>query len=385
MTKALRFLAALLVALPVFAQAQRIYSQPELDQMLAPVALYPDPLLSQLLMAATYPLEVAEAARWTRANPGLQGDAAVRAVQNEDWDPSVKSLVAFPQLLARMDENLDWTRRLGEAFLAQEPHVMDTVQQLRRRAQAAGNLQSGEQLYVQQQGQTIVIQPASPQYVYVPYYDPMAVYGPWWWPAYRPIAWTPWPRPVRVYLSFGFFFGNFDWHQRHVRVVHPTAYYYRSASLANRSLAVTTQRWQPDTRRREAIAARRTNEVQQIQVQSAARVQAQPAAAAQAQPTAQSRTERREERREERRTERQAAPAATPLAAPVQVRPQRAVQPTVERREERQAARAQVPPQVRQEQRANMPAAQAAQTPRSERQELREKRQEQRREREQKG
>ena len=147
MTIARRFLIpllAMLIAAPVFAQAQRNYSQAELDQMLAPVALYPDPLLSQVLMAATYPHEVAEAARWSRAHPGLQGDDAVRAAQYEDWDPSVKSLLAFPQVLARMAENPGWTQSLGDAFLAQEPHVMDTVQQLRRRAQAAGNLQSSE-------------------------------------------------------------------------------------------------------------------------------------------------------------------------------------------------------------------------------------------------
>src|SRR5678815_4010853 len=107
------------------APASHIYTQAELDQMLAPVALYPDALLSQVLMAATYPIEVTEAARWTRANPGLQGDDAVRSAQYEDWDPSVKSLLAFPQILARMDENPGWTQALGDAFLAQEPQVMD--------------------------------------------------------------------------------------------------------------------------------------------------------------------------------------------------------------------------------------------------------------------
>src|SRR5262245_9167471 len=141
MKRILAALMALLIAVPVaFAQheQQRTYSQAELDQMLAPIALYPDPLLSQILMASTYPLEVADAAQWTRANPGLQGDAAVQAVRNEDWDPSVQSLVAFPQVLQRMDENPAWTRALGDAFLAQQPHVMDTVQQLRQREYAAG-------------------------------------------------------------------------------------------------------------------------------------------------------------------------------------------------------------------------------------------------------
>lgn len=262
-------LAAMLLALaiaspPVIAQtyaqsqAQRIYSQAELDQMLAPVALYPDPLLAQVLMAASYPLEVAAAARWSRANPGLQGNDAVRAVEYEDWDPSVKSLVAFPQLLARMDENAEWTRRLGEAFLAQEPHVMDTVQQLRRRAQAAGNLQSGEQMRVQQQGQAIVVQSISPQYVYVPYYNPLVVYGPWWWPAYQPVFWAPWPRPSAIRISSRFFFGNFDWHHRHVRVVHPSAYHYRPPVALNRTVVLTPHRWQhaprPRARMPEAVA-----------------------------------------------------------------------------------------------------------------------------------
>lgn len=117
--KILTALLALAIAAPVFAQAQRTYSQAELDQMLAPVALYPDPLLSQVLMAATYPAELGEAARWSRANPRLQGDDAVRAVEYEDWDPSVKSLTAFPRILARMDENPGWTQSLGDAFLAQ--------------------------------------------------------------------------------------------------------------------------------------------------------------------------------------------------------------------------------------------------------------------------
>ena len=327
MTKTLRILAALLVALPIFTQAQRTYSQPELDQMLAPIALYPDALLSQVLMAASYPDEVSEAARWTRANIGLQGDDAVRAVQYEDWDPSVKSLVAFPQILARMTENPAWTQSLGDAFLAQEPHVMDTVQQLRRRAHAAGNLPSSEQMYVQQQGQTIVLQPASPQYVYVPYYDPLVIYGPWWWPAYRPVAWAPWhgyARPYRpgvpagfwwgtpVGLSFNFFFGDFDWHHRHARVAHPNAYYYRSAAQANRTLAVSPQRWQNDAQRRATFAGRQAVQAQQ-------QVQVQPQG-------------QRREQREARQAARQALPAATVQAQPaatarVQPQSQPAAQP----------------------------------------------------------
>src|SRR3989304_2353649 len=163
------------------AQSIRAFTQEELDQMLAPIALYPDSLLSQILMASTYPLEVGEAARWSRTNPDLKGDQAVTAVEKKNWDPSVKSLVAFPQILMMMDEKLDWTERLGDAFLGQQTQVMDTVQYLRQRAQAAGNLNSNDQIRVDQQGEVIVIEPANPQVIYVPYYDPAVIYGPWWW------------------------------------------------------------------------------------------------------------------------------------------------------------------------------------------------------------
>ena len=178
---------------PAPMQAKPVFTQQQLDQMLAPVALYPDSLLSQILMASTYPLEIVEAARWSKANPNLKGDDAVKAAEQNGWDPSVTSLVAFPQVLTMMDSNLSWTERLGDAFLAQQPQVMETVQNLRQRAYAAGNLRSNDQVRVDQQGQTIVIEPPNPQVVYVPYYDPRVVYGPWWWPEYPPVYWGPWP------------------------------------------------------------------------------------------------------------------------------------------------------------------------------------------------
>src|SRR5256885_5543033 len=134
--------------------SRRVFTQQELDQMLAPIALYPDSLLSQILMASTYPLEVVEAARWSRANPGLKGEEAVNAVEQRDWDASVKSLAAFPQVLAMMDQQLEWTSRLGDVFIAQEPQVMETGQSLRQKAYDAGNLRSTEQAYVVQQGRS---------------------------------------------------------------------------------------------------------------------------------------------------------------------------------------------------------------------------------------
>jgi hypothetical protein len=226
-------LALVLTAAEAFAQERPAFSRQELDQMLAPVALYPDPLLSQVLMAATYPLEVVQAARWSRANPNLRGQDAVRAVEPMDWDPSVKSLVAFPQVLHRMDENLDWTQRLGEAFLEQEPHVMEAIQGLRQRAEQEGYLRSNERMQVTRQDEHILIEPAQPQVVYVPYYDPTVAYGPWWWPAYPPVYWGPppgyyaWPGyapgffwGTGIAISWGFFFGHFDWRHHHVKVVH---------------------------------------------------------------------------------------------------------------------------------------------------------------------
>jgi hypothetical protein len=227
------FLALLLSACVAWAQDRVAFRQAELDQMLAPIALYPDPLLSQVLMAATYPLEVVQAARWSRANPGLKGRDAVNAAEHMDWDPSVKSLTAFPQVLAMMDEKLEWTERLGEAFLAQPGDVMETVQALRRRAETAGHLASGEHARVTRHGEHIVIEPPATGVVYVPYYQPAVVYGAWWWPDFPPFYWAP-PRyyallpahrPVvfwdgGIVVSGGFFFGHFNWPRREVRVVH---------------------------------------------------------------------------------------------------------------------------------------------------------------------
>jgi uncharacterized protein DUF3300 len=263
--------AALLAPALGLAQTREraAFSQAELDQMLAPVALYPDPLLSQMLMAATYPLEVVEATRWSKAHPGLQGDAAVKAAAGEGWDPSVTSLVAFPQVLAWMDENLKWTSAVGDAFLAQQPQVMDTVQSLRARAQDAGNLRSDDRVVVTQEGPTIVVVPADPQVVYVPYYDPFVVYGTWWWPAYPPVYWRPWTgyvvRPGFVVVwtpgirvTAGFFFGACDWQRRQVRVVQVNNYYYNRTVIVNRQVTVnrTPGVWQHDPWHRRGIGYR---------------------------------------------------------------------------------------------------------------------------------
>jgi hypothetical protein len=216
------------------AEERPAFTQAELDQMLAPIALYPDPLLSQILMASTYPVEVVQAARWSRANPYLQGEDAVRAVEPMDWDPSVKSLVAFPQILDRMNDQIDWTERLGDAFVAQELQVMDTIQDLRLRADAAGNLRPAPEMRIVREGGYILIEPASVHLLHVPYYDPVVVYGPWRWRAHRPVRWAPWPGyygrttyPLVFLWGSGtvirteFLFGSFNWRHRYVVVVHP--------------------------------------------------------------------------------------------------------------------------------------------------------------------
>lgn len=216
---ALVLLAALTAwQLPAQAQA-RVYNQAELDALLAPVALYPDAVLSNILVASTYPDDVRQAAAWSLANPQLTGEDAVRAAEPMPWHPSVKALVAFPDLLARMSDSPQWVADLGAAFREQEPYVMDTVQRLRSRAQANGSLQSNDQYIVQQQGPDIAVYPAQPQVVYAPYYDPYVVYGAWWWPAYRPVFWRPWyPRPA-LFASTTFVVRSVDWRQRHI--VHP--------------------------------------------------------------------------------------------------------------------------------------------------------------------
>ncbi len=204
-----------------------IYSPPQLDQLLAPIALYPDSLLAQILMASTYPLEVVEAARWVqdRNNARLRGDQLDAALQPQNWDPSVKSLVPFPQVLAMMDGKLDWTQALGNAFLAQQADVMSSVQRLRAEAQAAGTLQSTPQDTVSTQDQAIVIEPANPRLVYVPYYDPTMVYGSWAYPDYPPIYFPPPPNygyvpGPGIYFGLGFgivgaLWGWDSWDWRH--------------------------------------------------------------------------------------------------------------------------------------------------------------------------
>jgi Protein of unknown function (DUF3300) len=219
----------------------------QLDQLVAPIALYPDSLVAQILAASTFPAQIVEADRWVQAHPDLKGDDLAKAIDQQPWDPSVKALCAFPAVLGNMDKNVSWTSSLGDAYYNQQADVMDAIQRMRQKAQQAGNLKDTPQQTVQTQGSDIVIQPADPQVVYVPAYDPWAVYGypiaPWpFWYEY-PGIWFGGP-----YLSFGLGFGigwfggfgwgwgnwGFDWRNHYVDFNHGR-YYSRSNTFYNRS------------------------------------------------------------------------------------------------------------------------------------------------------
>ena len=202
--------------MPVQASGQ---TPEQLDQLVAPIALYPDALVAQILAASTYPDQVVEADRWIQEHPDLKGEQLGQAVDKQPWDPSVKALVEFPSVLANMDKNLSWTSSLGDAYVNQSQDVMNAVQVMRKRAQQSGNLKSTQQERVSQRGQTVVIEPADPEVVYVPEYDPWLVYGG------PVVAWPGWFWYPGLYLTgpglafglgFGIgFFGGFGWGWHH--------------------------------------------------------------------------------------------------------------------------------------------------------------------------
>lgn len=262
----LLLLATLLLVSSCSANAQNqrnsnAFTEAELDQMLAPVALYPDSVLTHLLIAATYPLEVVQATRWVEQHPGLSGDEAVEAVSDQDWDPSVQALVAFPQLLKRLNDDLSWTQQLGEAFISDETALLASIQRLRQRAYAHGSLRNTEHIVVEREREVIVIEPARREVVYVPYYDTRVVYGNWWWPAYPPVYWYE-PAGYRSSLTFywgsgfrirpSFYFGIFDWHQRHV-VVHHHYYHKPPRYYPRRQHFQHATRWQHDHYHRRGV------------------------------------------------------------------------------------------------------------------------------------
>ncbi|MFJ2691554.1 DUF3300 domain-containing protein [Pseudomonas sp. NPDC087336] len=265
-----------------------VFTQEQLDQMLAPIALYPDPLLAQVLMASTYPGEVAEAVTWSKAHPDAKGDDAVKQVANQPWDPSVQALVAFPQVLATLGQDPVWVQRLGDAFLAQPDDLMNGVQRLRRQAQAAGNLQSNQYQNVTIQNaapapapaatttteapaqapasssSTIIIQPADPQVVYVPTYNPTTTYGTWAYPASPPAYYPPPPayypgQALMAGLAFGTgvaivgaLWGDCDWGNNDVDI---DVNRYNNINANNR-ISNNQNKWQHNAAHRNGVPYR---------------------------------------------------------------------------------------------------------------------------------
>jgi hypothetical protein len=256
---------------PAETPAPPTFTPEEMEQLVAPIALYPDSLLAQVLMASTYPLQVVQAARWEKANPNVTGDKLEAAMQQQPWDPSVKSLTAVPQALQMLNDKLDWTQKLGDAFLAQEKGVMEAVQRLRAKAYAAGNLNTtpeqtvvvepapAPQTVVVQQAppQIIQIQSPNPQVIYVPTYNPTVVYGPWPYPAYPPYYYYP-PGYVAgaSLISFGLgvavgaaIWGNCNWHGGSVNV---NVNRYNSFNRTN----ISNGNWQHNAANRKGVPYR---------------------------------------------------------------------------------------------------------------------------------
>jgi hypothetical protein len=206
------------------------YSKVEITQLLAPIALYPDSLLAQILMASTYPLEVVEAERWLHRHKGIKGDELYSALQEKDWDTSIKSLCNFPDLIFALSEKIEQTRRLGDVFLSQEKDVMDTVQELRRIAYKQGKLKTTREQKVIIEQEFIKIEPSSTRVVYVPVYDPLYVYGQWMYPAsppyycYYPVAYATSVRHVcfqpAISININWVLWTwFDWSSHHICIV----------------------------------------------------------------------------------------------------------------------------------------------------------------------
>ena len=272
------FLALPGAPLSAAESAQQTIKPEEIEQLVAPIALYPDSLVSQIFMASTYPLEVVEASRWVKQNQNLKGDALAQALEKQDWDPSVRSLVNFPDVLSKMSEKLDWTQKLGDAFLSQQKEVMDAVQRLRAKAEAAGNLKTTEQQKVIVEEKVIKIEPASPQVVYVPTYNPTVVYGAWPYPAYPPYPWYPpgyvfgsmfaFGAGVALGAAWGYAWGGANWRGGNVDVdINRNTNFNNTINRNNFSQKVGQGgqgQWQHDPSHRKGVGYRDNNTAQKF-------------------------------------------------------------------------------------------------------------------------
>lgn len=248
---------------------QASHSEAELAQLLAPIALYPDSLLSHILIASTYPLEVVQAQRWLAEHPDLQGDAAVTAARTQGWDPSVQALTATPAVVKLIADDLAWLQALGEAVLADEALVLASIQTLREQAYTAGNLEPNEQITVQREHaqRTIVIETVRREVIYVPYYDPRMVYGSWRWQAYPPVYWpqpswyigwnSGWSGGIFWGLSYhvpsAFYFSYPVWPQQYIVVHHHHYQQPRYRHPPRQQVIRDGQRWAHNPEHRRGV------------------------------------------------------------------------------------------------------------------------------------
>jgi len=273
------FIFSTLVSFTAFSQQdyqqehqleKQAFSEAELAQMLAPIALYPDSLLTHILISSTYPIEIVEAHRWLKKNDKLNSVHLAQSIENFEWDASVKALVPFEQILSRLSENLSWMQQLGDAFLQDEVRVLESIQALREQAKLAGNLDKMDNMDVSYEDNNIIIEPVEKEIVYVPYYDTRMVYGAWYWSSYPPVYWTPrhsvyvshyspfyWHSGIHI--SFNYFFSAFHWHNRHVVVVNPHRSHHRYYHQRPRRLIASggyAKRWAHQPAHRKGVAYR---------------------------------------------------------------------------------------------------------------------------------
>jgi hypothetical protein len=249
---------------------EKSFSEAELAQMLAPIALYPDSLLTHVLIASTYPIEIVEAHRWLIKNDELNAEQAAESVKDFAWDASVKALVPFERILSRLSEDLTWTQQLGDAFLQDESRLLESIQVLRKQAEIAGNLEKMDNMDVSYEDSNIVIEPREKEIVYVPYYDTRMVYGTWHSVSYPPVYWrprhsvyvsryNPFYFHSGVHISFNYFFSAFHWHNRHVVVVNSHHSKHRYYEQRPRRLIVNggyAKRWAHKPKHRKGVAYR---------------------------------------------------------------------------------------------------------------------------------
>jgi hypothetical protein len=239
-----------------------LLSEAELAQLLAPIALYPDTLLTHFLIAATYPIEVIEAERWLTKHSALTTEQLQNRLRSKEWDASVKALLPFPRVMGKLSNELNWMQNLGDAFLQDEARILASIQTLRQQAEQAGSLENLDNVKVVREQKIIIIEPAQPEVIYVPYYDTRVVYGRWHWSYYPPVYWHN-PHHYAsynghfywghgVHINTNFFFSAFHWSNRHVVVSHHNRYGYHSRKKI--VVSHNAKRWHHQPKHRRGVA-----------------------------------------------------------------------------------------------------------------------------------